>query len=660
MSAHNCRGARLAATLLLLAFIATPRSAHAQAATRAWSTYLGGAGADRITGIVQSSTNGDAVAVGWTYSRDFPPSTGTGAGTTRDAFVAPFTTAGFLRMPPIIFGGTGEDIINAVALGAQGQIYVVGMTQTASMPGFTNHYNNPIAGDAAFLARFSADGAGEWLMYLDSPGSETATGVTVSGTDIYVTGHTNSCGFLGNTDPCSGNGDGFVVKVANGSATPAILWDTLLTGNLSDFATRPLVVGSTVVVVGSTSSTMFPYGSRVQNFYQLGTSDALAAGLNAGTGDVTWVYYLGGPGEDHGAAVVPAANGEFVVVGTVETDMQAKNVFATRMTTAGQIRSTQRFGGTGDELVSSATVDASGNIYIGGKTLSSDFPLAREFDSSREVAFPSREGFVMVLPAQGGPGWASFVGGNADDNVLALSIRGDQLVMAGETTSSAELILTAGYDSSLSTPPDGFIVAVDTDITPPEPGTVNDRPEADLVSEDIATQTSRDSISANWAGFTDAESDIERYEYAIGTSPGAQDVVPFTGFSFSGLTSYTKTGLTLIEGRTYYTTVRAINRAGLTVTASSNGVRVVPVVTDGGTNGGTDGGTNGGTDGGTDGGTSGGADGGTDGGGSDGEPEEGETPLMGWSCTAAGAGVPMLLGLLALMLLARRRGSQVR
>lgn len=655
MSAHNRLGARLAATLLLLAFIATPLSAHAQAATRAWSTYLGGAGADRITGIVQSSTNGDAVAVGWTYSRDFPSRGGTGADATRDAFVVPFTTAGFLRRSPIIFGGTGEDIINAVALGAQGQIYVVGMTQTASMPGFTNHYHNRIAGDAAFLARFSADGTGEWLMYLDSPGSEQATGVTVSGTDIYVTGHTNSCGFLGNTDPCSGNTEAFVVKVANGSSTPAILWDTLITGNLHDFATHSLVEGSRVLVVGSTSSTFFPYGSAVQNFYQQGTSDALAAGLNAATGAVEWVYYLGGTGEDTGAAIVPGGSGEIVVVGTVETDMQAKNVFATRMTSAGQIRSTQRFGGTGDELVSSATVDASGNIYIGGKTLSSDFPLAREFDSSREVAVLSKEGFVMVLPAQGGPGWASFVGGNADDDVLALSIRGDRLVMAGETTSDADLVTPGGYDVTRAAPPDAFIVAVDTDITPPEPGTVNDRPEADLVSEDISTQTSRDSISANWQGFTDAQSGIERYEWAIGTSPGAQDVMPLTGFSFSGVTSHTKTGLTLIEGRTYYTTVRATNRAGLTVTASSNGVRVVPVVTDGGTNGGPDGGA----DGGPDGGAGGGRDGGTDG-GSDGEPEEGEVPLMGWSCTAAGAGVPMLLGLLALMLLARRRGSQVR
>jgi hypothetical protein len=212
------------------------------------------------------------------------------------------------------------------------------------------------------------------------------------------------------------------------------------------------------------------------------------------------------------------------------------------------------------------------------------------------------------------------------------------------------------YDSSLSGPTDGFIVAVDTDTTPPQAGTVNDRPQSDDVLVDIPTQTSRDSISANWTGFMDSESGVDRYEWAIGRSPGAQDVVPFTPTTISFQTSFTKPGLTLSVGGTYYTTVRGINGAGLTATASSNGVLVVPVGTDGGTG---DGGTNGGEDGGVDGGTNGGTDGGTDGGTNEG-PEDGTVPLMGWSCTAADAGLPMLAGLLALILLARRRGSQSR
>ena len=152
-------------------------------------------------------------------------------------------------------------------------------------------------------------------------------------------------------------------------------------------------------------------------------------------------------------------------------------------------------------------------------------------------------------------------------------------------------------------------------------------------------------LSANSPEFSDSESGIDGFEYASGTSAGAQDVLPFTQTRFSAQSSITVTNLTLEIGRTYYATVRAINGAGNTVTASSDGVRVVPVVTDGGTSE-PDGGS-GNPDGGS----------GNPDGGSEEPPEDGSVPLMGWSCSAADAGLPMVLGLLVLVLLARRRSS---
>lgn len=651
MPNHYRRGARLAAMLLLLACTATPLRAHGDAATRAWTTYLGGNAQDRITSIVQVPGSGTVVVGGWTDSPDFPPRTGTSTGTGRDAFVAIFASDGnTLAGAPFIFGGAGEDQINAVALSGQGYIYAVGTTQTANMPGFTTSGN--LAGPtAAFLARFRGDGTPDWLLYLDSPGSETATGVIVSDTAVYVTGQTDSCAFLGSADTDCFGLEGFVVKVDVSGAGPDTLWSKLLKGNFDDVLTASAVSGSTVVATGWTSSRSFVEGT-VQNFFQGGTQDAVAAGLNAETGQVVWVEYLGGDQDDTGAGIVAGPSGKIVVVGTVGITAQETNVFATWMDGTGHIERTERKGGSGNEVVSSAAIDASGNVYIGGRTTSTDFPYDRGFDTTPDLALPPLEGFVMVLPAQEGPGWASYVGGNFDDEVLALSILQNRLVMAGVTNSNADLVVISNYDSTLSGPADGFIVAVDTDTSPPQAGTVNDRPQNDDVLVDIPTQTSRDSISANWTGFVDSESGVDRYEWAIGRSPGAQDVVPFTPTTFSFQTSFTKPGLALSVGGTYYTTVRGINGAGLTATASSNGVRVVPVGTDGGTG---DGGTNGGEDGGVDGGTNGGTDGGTNEG-----PEDGTVPLMGWSCTAADAGLPMLAGLLALILLARRRGSQSR
>ena len=95
--------------------------------------------------------------------------------------------------------------------------------------------------------------------------------------------------------------------------------------------------------------------------------------------------------------------------------------------------------------------------------------------------------------------------------------------------------------------------------------TVNDGPGAD-----ISSFTTSNQIQANWTASTDTESGILEYLYAIGTSSGGTDVVNWTTNGTS--TSLTKTGLSLVNGTTYYISVKAKNNALLeTASISSNG-----------------------------------------------------------------------------------------
>lgn len=90
---------------------------------------------------------------------------------------------------------------------------------------------------------------------------------------------------------------------------------------------------------------------------------------------------------------------------------------------------------------------------------------------------------------------------------------------------------------------------------------------------DIDAQASNTSISGNFSASSDANSDIVDYEYAIGTTPGATDIVNFT--STSNSLTFTRTGLSLTDGATYYITIRAKNGAGLYSTvAISDGVTI--------------------------------------------------------------------------------------
>ena len=99
-----------------------------------------------------------------------------------------------------------------------------------------------------------------------------------------------------------------------------------------------------------------------------------------------------------------------------------------------------------------------------------------------------------------------------------------------------------------------------TDKTPPV--------KPDVTAMGTGTSTS---LSASWSS-KDAESAINQVRYAIGTTPGARDVVAWT-YLPSTSTSVTRSGLSLTVGRTYYVSVGARNTGGLwSESGISNGV----------------------------------------------------------------------------------------
>ncbi len=96
---------------------------------------------------------------------------------------------------------------------------------------------------------------------------------------------------------------------------------------------------------------------------------------------------------------------------------------------------------------------------------------------------------------------------------------------------------------------------------------------------DIDTWTSTNTIAAYWDIATDPHSGVLRYWYALGTSPGAGDVVNWTDNSWYD--SVNITGLSMLIGQTYYLSVMSENNAGLVsaVTVSDGFTIVAPTAT---------------------------------------------------------------------------------
>jgi hypothetical protein len=96
-------------------------------------------------------------------------------------------------------------------------------------------------------------------------------------------------------------------------------------------------------------------------------------------------------------------------------------------------------------------------------------------------------------------------------------------------------------------------------------------PSTPVVLDGGAATNSTSSLSASWSS-ADPESGIREYQYAIGTTPGGTNVLPFTTTTSNFAVA---SGLTLTAGSTYYFAVRAVNHDGLvSATGISDGIVV--------------------------------------------------------------------------------------
>lgn len=116
--------------------------------------------------------------------------------------------------------------------------------------------------------------------------------------------------------------------------------------------------------------------------------------------------------------------------------------------------------------------------------------------------------------------------------------------------------------------------------------TLVEAPPVPVVSDDGAITTSSSSLHATWhVGGREAE--VLEYRYTIGTTPGASDVVPWTSAGTN--TGITHTGLSLVDGQTYYFAVQSrVSADPWSGSGVSDGIMVdasaptTPIVTDDG------------------------------------------------------------------------------
>jgi uncharacterized repeat protein (TIGR01451 family) len=256
-----------------------------------YSTYVGGSGTDRGSGVVIDA-NGNAYVAGYTGSADFPTD---GAfqnffGGSFDAFVAKIDTNGS-GAASLIFcsylGGIGDDKAYGIAIDNGGNnIYVTGQTSSNNFP-VLNPAQPAFGGSFdAFIARISTTGTKIYASYLGGTGDDRGSGIAVNSAGAaYVTGFTSSTNFPTVTPLQIANGGGFDAFVAKlNPAGSAFLYSTYLGGSANESntttvtSTNPIALDSSsdAYITGFTSSTNFPTATPLQAD-NAGSQDAFIA-----------------------------------------------------------------------------------------------------------------------------------------------------------------------------------------------------------------------------------------------------------------------------------------------------------------------------------------------------------------------------------------------
>ena len=242
------------------------------------------------------------------------------------------------------FGTTWTDSANGVAVDGSGYAYVVGAAGTA-LTGTTA--DSPIA----FIRKFDTSGGTLWTkQWANSSGNGVARAVKAIGTGtgtVYVAGDT---------------GDGELRTFAlNG--TPG--WIQPISDTVSSSVYALAVLGSgEAFVTGQTWDDLAATNA--------GSADVFVRKY-AANGTVAWTSQFGTPDWEEGDAIAVDGNGNSYVTGytlgaIAGTNAGGTDLFLRKYSPSGSPLSTQQFGTTSNDHVTSMAVDGSGTLFIAGDT----------------------------------------------------------------------------------------------------------------------------------------------------------------------------------------------------------------------------------------------------------------------------------------------------
>lgn len=470
-----------------------------------WTTLLGGSSRDALEDMV-SDAAGNVYVCGFSSSPDYPATAGAAqpaiAGST-DTIVTKLDPNGSIVWSTFL-GGSSWDYPSAIAVDAQGRVYVTGFTGSTDFP-VVGGLSNPAASSKAFVVQLAADGSTLlWSTFVSATGRNWAEALKIDAAGkLIVAGYADSGGLaptpgvVGPTAP--GGLDVFVVKWTPGASSPD--WATYIGGTGSDFV---LCLGLTsdgaIVAGGGTDSSDFPMVGNGYDRTLGGPTEGFLAKLSPDATSLAWTTYVGGSGRDAVYSIaLDSTDSVHIIASTESVDIGVTpGAFGSSMrgtsdawlgklsADASTVLWATYLGGSGAEVPYAVRLDPSSDVIVCGATNSTDFPLAGA--SVQTAAAGGYDGFVAHVGQNGTTLlWSSYLGASGSDEAHGLVLTpAGELYVAGTTEGSG---LPGASGPSLIW--DGFVMRFTGFPTaPPPPPPPPPAPPSEDGGKDSACQCS--------------------------------------------------------------------------------------------------------------------------------------------------------------------------